>query len=199
MFIGVQHVSLVSNSPLHVIVSPCQTPFLPLLSPLHSQPPSPVHPAFSQVSDLPTRLPTFTVITGVQATVVVCLFGPLRWTLTRLPTSSPIQTQISRDLCRAQVHSHHCPASHPFETFPLLQIKSQICPTGQKSSFPWKSTSPTLESDSTCHSHFFFNIDFHIIPAFYPQQPPKVQLCKDMMSSKGIQSNLTLKQWTTQR
>ena len=57
-------------------------------------------------------------------------------------------------------------------------------------------TSPALESDWTCYPHLFSHIGFHTEP-IYPQQPPKAQLCKDVKSSKGIQSKLMLKWWTT--
>ena len=93
--------------------------------------------------------------------------------------SSPIQIQIF--------------AEHRSTHFAVL-LKIPLRPSHCSKQL---TTSPALESDWTCHPHLFSRIAFHTEPAIYPQQPPKAQLCTDVKSSTGTQSNLMLKWWTT--
>ena len=105
--------------------------------------------------------------------------GPPHWPLTGVPVSSPVQIQIL-----AEHRSTHAVAPLNIPSRPSHRTKQL-------------ETSPALESDWTCCPHLFSHIGFHTEPAICPQQPPTAPLCKDVKSSKGIQSNLMLKWWTT--
>lgn len=152
--------------PLPVIMSSHQTPFLSLLSCLHSSSPSPVHSAFSGSQIHPPASPVcFHHLSPSHCGwLVVRLLagwsGPPHWPLTGFPVSSPVQIQIL-----AEHRSTHAVA--------LLNIPSRPSHCAKQ-----LTTSPALESDWTCYPHLFSHIGFHTEPSIYPQQPPKACFAK---------------------